>query len=1637
MNQNYFLKLILITVTLSVSLLVEGNYAYSQDLNLLKILRVSSNADTVTSGQKDISVKLLVQNIGNKNAQIILTKLIFKHDSFDISNQFFVLENNNNPDLIKKDSTATFNFSVTISETSEFGDIVIDGEINGVIENSNKQLIDIGADTTEAWFILEPASPTITYLNASQSNVTQKQEKDWYIWMAIQNTGGASISLDSAKISIFIGTDKTHEYTIINPTNFRSGSQILKANQHDSLRFIVDKTGNTTGPANIQGKLWATDVVSNKNLLIQTNDNSGNVTIQTPASLSINSLYPSQPTITAGQEEDWSVEVNISNQGESSIVIDTSAVYSNLICQIENNFLDDFKVKQPLGLNLQPGNFVLDGEQNASLVFTVDKTTHTLGDCQILVTIGGHEINSDRLLSDSLTASVIIVRPASIYILSTNNNALNHPHVNIGQSYNIDVTIINDRDEIINNIIVALETNGASRFGSPISIHNIDPDSLAIVSFHVVASNIIDSIETFTANILSAESTNLGENVAISPSVDSTAMAIIETPASLYIESILFSEGTIKAGQTFPNTWNLNVVVQNAGGASLTFAPFGNSDITFKYNGNIQNDYVILPPDVLKSGTLNLSGGTKDTLIYIIHTTGVSVGQIGMMANLSAFDDNTKTLLTTTYLDSITINPSTILSISSTKTLLPNSPDVNINQTFYILCSVENLGLEAAEDIFLSIATDGKSKIVNFLQHISILPAKSFKDVLFEVQSDSLENLVGETFAINVDSAKSVTGMSAIIKSPLDNNTLIRIESPAVALLELTIDDSDGLLGAGEITNVSATITNIGRSKLKGDAIIELIMPNNYYRIIPGDTIYTVKDTVHISESTTFEWQMLTPNQSQGPDTLVAAWIVQPIDENTDSLAITLSHADSLIVTTIGQYDITSTTEICSPIGAMDGILSTNQQFKIRVIAKPPSNLTDLEGKLILPENYTINDIDTKQFEEDTINWTIQSPTNEDINEKYLIIQFQAKDKDGSFFALSPDTMKIKTVKKTILSLTAQIIDPPGSTDGILAFNQEFTIQAIVTNLGQANIYGLSELSLNIGITGITVTESLIRPFTFNSHTKISDPIIWHGKAPNHKLSALPITINIETVPFDENSNEISEIIFPQVQLSISTVESARISNTLEISEPLGAQDRILSTGQTFTIRAFIHSNNCENIHTELVFPEGSLFFAEIPLRTVSTGLDSISWIIKAPNTPIRNAEIKVISYAEDINTNQQIYSSPDSIILAVNKKPELGISSSIQKSIVSVGEEFILSSTVDNYGEANLLNEAKLKLRLPSLFSTMDDSIKETSQLTTFWKIRAPSTPSISPQNITVLYEEIPLDENTFDYAEVRIPFNMTTISVVENQLHILNFRLSDQTIVTKGEQNVFLFGLELQNMNSLGTNAIHVNQIQLDMKGISSDYISPQSIFSEIKVCDMEDPTKIFSIISDLPRENPILIPFSRTLILDPGDQFTNLGIYADISKDASNDHFFVTIENKDYIIAYDSITLNNIAIINEDANPLDEIYFRSDQFMILDADFNNVFGNYPNPFGRSDRLTTKFVYYLGNDTNGEIRIYTLTGDLVWRKPFKSEDKEGRQGIHDGDITWNGKNGNGYVVLNGVYIAVLSTTDGNRAVTKIAYVK
>ena len=89
------------------------------------------------------------------------------------------------------------------------------------------------------------------------------------------------------------------------------------------------------------------------------------------------------------------------------------------------------------------------------------------------------------------------------------------------------------------------------------------------------------------------------------------------------------------------------------------------------------------------------------------------------------------------------------------------------------------------------------------------------------------------------------------------------------------------------------------------------------------------------------------------------------------------------------------------------------------------------------------------------------------------------------------------------------------------------------------------------------------------------------------------------------------------------------------------------------------------------------------------------------------------------------------------------------------------------------------------------------------------------------------------------------------------------------------------------------------------------------------------------------------------------------------------------------------------------------------------------YPNPFNPFNQ-TGVFRYSLSKDGNIKIKIFDAANVLV---------KEILVGYQHGQIEqsipWDGKNDNGIMVANGVYLYFVESDSGERAVGKIAVIK
>jgi flagellar hook assembly protein FlgD len=106
----------------------------------------------------------------------------------------------------------------------------------------------------------------------------------------------------------------------------------------------------------------------------------------------------------------------------------------------------------------------------------------------------------------------------------------------------------------------------------------------------------------------------------------------------------------------------------------------------------------------------------------------------------------------------------------------------------------------------------------------------------------------------------------------------------------------------------------------------------------------------------------------------------------------------------------------------------------------------------------------------------------------------------------------------------------------------------------------------------------------------------------------------------------------------------------------------------------------------------------------------------------------------------------------------------------------------------------------------------------------------------------------------------------------------------------------------------------------------------------------------------------------------------------------------------------------------------YLRSSITQIRENESAGAF-NYPNPFNPRNQVTN-IVFYSTSSGQSKVKIFTITGQLV-------RTLEHNAAAGSNEVVWDGKNGRGQVVRNGVYVAVILPPGGSKQMVKIAVVK
>ena len=183
-----------------------------------------------------------------------------------------------------------------------------------------------------------------------------------------------------------------------------------------------------------------------------------------------------------------------------------------------------------------------------------------------------------------------------------------------------------------------------------------------------------------------------------------------------------------------------------------------------------------------------------------------------------------------------------------------------------------------------------------------------------------------------------------------------------------------------------------------------------------------------------------------------------------------------------------------------------------------------------------------------------------------------------------------------------------------------------------------------------------------------------------------------------------------------------------------------------------------------------------------------------------------------------------------------------------------------------------------------------------------------------------------------------------------------------------------------------------------------------------------------------NALEFHFTDTLIIAPNEVRTlQLMITIDSQSEADEFAFSLTSDGIKAFAANRGLSQPVVEVVS--ASGMD-LSYQCQPTVIMESSFSGSVTSYPNPFDPR-RGGARIGYYLEKDSDLEIRIFTLLGELVWSKYIRSDEQHGMAGLHTGDsaMIWDGKNDAGFEVRSGVYICVMKNiTAGQEEKFKIA---
>ncbi len=244
----------------------------------------------------------------------------------------------------------------------------------------------------------------------------------------------------------------------------------------------------------------------------------------------------------------------------------------------------------------------------------------------------------------------------------------------------------------------------------------------------------------------------------------------------------------------------------------------------------------------------------------------------------------------------------------------------------------------------------------------------------------------------------------------------------------------------------------------------------------------------------------------------------------------------------------------------------------------------------------------------------------------------------------------------------------------------------------------------------------------------------------------------------------------------------------------------------------------------------------------------------------------------------------------------------------------------------------------------------------------------------------------------------------------------LAPATLV-RGQSGVDLANLRLANGASPGSAELRVRGLHLRSTDQSGAVVAIGTVLSELEVYEGGGRIAVAANLS----------PDSTTAFLDFGEIAVPVGSPRDLVIRGSLDE---TTEVEGLRIGFeagDLVVVSTGVVVSPEAGKSFPLWTSASS--LETASFAESYSNFPNPF-RAGRESTTFAYYLDTSAQVSLRVFMLTGEpvvTVLDAAAKSA------GMHQED-QWDGRNGSGRTIRNGVYLArILVEYDDGRRETQL----